>query len=38
VVVLRDGVIVGDLRRSDNNHSDADWADQLAGWLTSHGT
>ncbi len=37
VVVLHDGVIDGDLRRSDN-HSDADWAAQLAGWLTSHGT
>lgn len=37
VLVLRDGVIDGDLRR-DTSQTDDDWAESLAGWLTSHGT
>ncbi|MDH3302350.1 MAG: ABC transporter ATP-binding protein [Acidimicrobiia bacterium] len=37
VVVLRDGVIDGDLRRTDGE-TDESWADNLAGWLISHGT
>ncbi len=37
VVVLRDGVIDGDLRR-DDSQTDDQWAESLAGWLTSHGT
>ncbi len=37
VVVLRDGLIGGDLRREDSQ-TDDHWADSLAGWLTSHGT
>lgn len=37
VVVLRDGVIDGDTRR-DDSQTDDQWAESLAGWLTSHGT
>jgi putative ABC transport system ATP-binding protein len=37
VVVLRDGRIDGDLRRT-GSHTDEEWAESLAGWLTSHGT
>ena len=37
VVVLRDGVVDGDLRRTDSETDDS-WADNLAGWLISHGT
>ncbi len=37
VVVLRDGEIDGDLRR-DDSQTDDQWAESLAGWLTSHGT
>ena len=37
VVVLRDGVVDGDLRRN-GSQTDDEWAESLAGWLTSHGT
>jgi putative ABC transport system ATP-binding protein len=37
VVVLRDGLIDGDLRR-DDTQTDDQWAESLVGWLTSHGT
>jgi putative ABC transport system ATP-binding protein len=37
VLVLRDGVIDGDLRRN-GSQTDDQWAESLAGWLTSHGT
>ena len=37
VVVLRDGTIDGDTRRSPGQ-SDEDWARSLTGWLVSHGT
>ncbi|MDH3249395.1 MAG: ABC transporter ATP-binding protein [Acidimicrobiia bacterium] len=37
VVVLRDGVVDGDLRRN-GSQTDDQWAESLAGWLTSHGT
>ncbi len=37
VVVLRDGAIAGDLRRSEPQ-SDSCWADSLGRWLTVHGT
>lgn len=33
VLVLRDGEIDGDLRRSDDEH-DANWQARLGGWLT----
>ncbi len=37
VVVLRDGLVDGDLRRN-GSQTDDQWAESLAGWLTSHGT
>ena len=37
VVVLQDGVIDGDLRR-DDSQTDDQWAESLAGWLTTQGT
>ncbi|MDH4116969.1 MAG: ABC transporter ATP-binding protein [Acidimicrobiia bacterium] len=37
VVVLRDGVVDGDIRR-DGIASDDAWAESLAAWLTAHGT
>ncbi len=37
VLVLRDGLIDGDLRRHESQ-TDDQWAESLAGWLTSHGT
>jgi putative ABC transport system ATP-binding protein len=37
VLVLRDGVIDGDLRRAPSE-TDDQWAESLAGWLTSHGS
>lgn len=37
VLVLQDGVIDGDLKR-DASQTDTQWAESLAGWLTSHGT
>ena len=37
VVVLRDGVVDGDLRRN-GSQTDDQWAESLADWLTSHGT
>ena len=37
VVVLRDGLVDGDLRRT-GNETDQQWADNLAGWLIAHGT
>ena len=37
VVVLHDGVVDGDLRRN-GSQTDDEWAESLAGWLTSHGS
>ncbi len=37
VLVLRDGLIDGDMRR-DDSQTDDQWAESLVGWLTSHGT
>jgi putative ABC transport system ATP-binding protein len=37
VVVLRDGVVDGDLRRN-GSQTDDEWAESLVGWLTTHGT
>ncbi len=37
VVVLRDGMVDGDLRRS-NDEDDNHWTANLAQWLTAHGT
>ncbi len=37
VILLRDGLIDGDLRRSDSQ-TDGQWAESLGAWLTSHGT